>query len=289
MKLLLLFSSSIILVALQHTAKTDSVTKKIKYMKLLSSRMLIVVSIALFVFSCQKPIDIFHPGNGKDNDKSNTYSSSQVKMGAGKARSWITIDKKGVPKEIGVEMTDDVLYGLADTNFNVTIPFHAKAKEITPFDHLYITWASHGHPLPGTFIGPHFDVRFFMTSLAEHLAIPAYAAAPAGFDNHPPTGYMPANYFPDAPIPQLGLHWTDKTFSNPVTSAMILGSYDGRFTFISPIMVLDVLQSGQNFSASYAQPQYFAETNKYYPTRYNIYKDDATQKHYITLSDFVLR
>jgi hypothetical protein len=125
-----------------------------------------------------------------------------------------------------------------------------------------------------------------MTSLEEHLAIPAPPAA--GFTNLPPAGYMPATYFPDAPVPQLGLHWTDKTFPNPVTKALILGSYDGKFTFVSPIMILEVLQSGQSFSIPYAQPQYFAE-HTWYPTKYNIYYDKATQKHYVTLSDFVWR
>ena len=210
-------------------------------------------------------------------------------MGAGKARSWITISQNGIPSEIGVELTDDVLSGLPDTNFSVAIPFPIKAKESTPCDHLDITWASHGHPLPGTSIAPHFDVRFFMTSLGDHLSIPAYAADSAGFNNHPPAGYMPESYFPYAPVPQAGLHWTEKTYTDPVTKALILGSYNGKFTFVAPIMILDVLKEGQSYSSSYAQPQYFPKTNTYYPTKYNIYIDNDTKKHFITLSGFVLR
>jgi hypothetical protein len=241
---------------------------------------------------CKKYDSITITGKPGAEAKANTYYSSQVKMGEGKARSWIRINHKGKPEEIGVEMTDDVLYNLPGENFVVAIPFHSKAKEVTPFDHLYITWASHGHPLPGTFIDPHFDVRFFMTTLEEHLAIPPYATDPSGFDNLPPAGFMPTSYFPNAPfyIPGLGVHWTNKTFDNPVTKAMILGSYNGKFTFVSPIMILEVLQGGQTFSnISYDQPQYFSETNKYYPRKYNIYRDNTTLKHYITLTDFVLR
>ncbi|MEJ7769318.1 MAG: hypothetical protein WKF89_15975 [Chitinophagaceae bacterium] len=247
----------------------------------------IFAAFAFILSSCEKAIDwgeILHQGS-----KSNTYSGPQVKMGNGMARSWIITSHKGVPTEIGVEMTDEVLYGLPATNFSIAIPLHSKAKETTPFDHLYITWAAQGHPLPGTFIGPHLDVRFFMTSLEEHLAIPSYAVAPAGFDNHPPKGYLPVSYFPDAPVPQLGLHWTDKNFTDPVTKTMILGSYDGKFTFISPIMILPVLQSGQRYSSSYSQPQYFAKKNTYYPTKYSIYLDNTTKKHYVSLSDFVWR
>lgn len=185
-------------------------------------------------------------------------------------------------------MTDDVLSGLPDTNFSVAIPMHIKAKETTPFDHLFISWASKGHPLPGTFIGPHFDVRFFMTSIEDQLAIPTYAEDSAAFKNLPPAGYMPDSYFPYAPIPKAGLHWTEKTFTDPVTKTMILGSYDGKFTFVSPIMILDVLKSGQSVSIPYAQSQYFAE-HTWYPTKYNIYMNNDTHKHYISLSGFVLR
>lgn len=126
-----------------------------------------------------------------------------------------------------------------------------------------------------------------MMTLAERLAIPAPPSP--GFTNLPPTGYMPADNFPDAPVPQLGLHWTDKSFTAgvPVNHALILGSFDGAFTFVSPIVVLTELVSGQSFSIAYSQPQLFAQ-HGYYPTKYNIYQDDK-QKHYVTLSDFIWR
>lgn len=255
-------------------------------------KLLFILTGVIFISltGCKKYDSITITGKPGTEAKDNTYYSSQEKMGAGKARSWIRINHKGVPEEIGVEMDDAVLSNLPGENFTVAIPFHSKAKEVTPFDHLYITWSAHGHPLPGTFINAHFDVRFFMTTLEEHLAIPPYATDPSDFDNLPPAGFMPTSYFPDAPVPGLGLHWTNKTFDNPVTKAMILGSYNGKFTFVSPIMILGVLQGGQSFlNVSYDQPQYFTETNKYYPRKYNIYRNNITLKHYITLSDFVLR
>jgi hypothetical protein len=253
-------------------------------------KILIFAAFACITLSsCDKGVNFWDGVKPGKDTKNNTFNGPQVQMGSGKARAWITINQAGVPQEIGVEMTDDVLSGLPDTNFNVAIPMHMKAKETTPFDHLFISWAAKGHPLPGTFIGPHFDVRFYMTSLEEHLAIPTYAADPSGFDNHPPAGYMPTSYFPDAPVAQLGVHWTDKNFDNPVTKTMILGSYDGKFTFVSPIMILDVLKGGQSYSETYAQPQYFPKPNTYYPTKYNIYMDNDTKKHYITLNNFVFR
>lgn len=259
--------------------------------------LLAVIAGLFFWVGCQKDIrnesqfkGVTSTATAENVDpalKYNTFSGPQVEMGAGKVRSWITLSQTGTPAEIGIEITDEALNGLPDTNFSVAVPLHLKATETTPFDHVFITWASHGHPLPGTFIGPHFDVRFYMMSLADQLAIPAPPAAQ--LTTLPPTGYMPDSYFPDAAVPKIGLHWTDKTFSDPVTNEMILGTYDGKFTFVSPIAVLGLLQSGQSVSLPYAQPQYFAETNTYYPTKYNIYIDNNTKKHYITLSDFVLR
>ena len=124
-------------------------------------------------------------------------------------------------------------------------------------------------------------------SLEDRLAIPAPPSA--GFTTLPPTGYMPANYFSDAPIPKLGMHWTDKSFTAgvPVNHTMILGSYAGKFTFVSPIVVRTDLVNGQRFSIPYAQPLSFA-VHGYYATKYNIYKD-AKGNHYVSLSDFILR
>lgn len=251
-----------------------------------------LISLLMILFICLtgcKKYDITISGKPGAENKDQTFYGPQTKMGEGTARSFLRLNYKGVPQEIGVEMTDAVLKNLPTENFTVALPFHEKAKDNTPFDHLYITWAANGHPLPGTFIGPHFDVRFFMVPLEEHVSIPPYATDPTGFDNHPPAGFMPASYYPDAPVAGLGVHWTDKIYNNPPTKAMILGTYNGKMTFISPIAILDVFTVGQTFSLPYDQPQYFGQTGKYYPTKYNIYRNNTTLKHYVSLTNFVKR
>ena len=127
-----------------------------------------------------------------------------------------------------------------------------------------------------------------MMSLGDRLAIPA-PPAPALYVL-PPTGYMPANYFPDAPARQIGRHWTDLSFvaGVSVNHTMILGSYNGKFTFVSPIVTRTALANGTSIlSIPWTQPQLFAD-HGFYPTKYNIYSDDKNQ-HYVTLSDFVWR
>ena len=224
----------------------------------------------------------------KDNDcHYNTFKGPQVVVGNGYARSFVRISHTGKPQELGVVFTNEALSGLPEVNTPYVLELHNKALETTPFKHVALGWSAHGHPLPGSFMDSHFDVRFFMMGLAERLAIPAPPAP--GFTNLPPTGYMPANYLPDAPAPQIGRHWTDNSFTPgvPVNHTLILGSFDGAFTFVSPIVVRTELISGQSFSIDYAQPQLFAQ-HGYYPTRYNIYQDDQ-QRHYVTLSNFVWR
>ncbi len=265
-------------------------------MKRLISSLYLLIGCTLVLCSCQKEQslqsneeNVFSPVALKADASTqyNTFKGPQVEVGNGYARSFVTISHAGEPQELGVIFTDEALAGLPEVNAPYVLELHNKALESTPFKHIALGWSAHGHPLPGTSIAPHFDVRFFMMGLTERLAIPAPPAP--GFTNLPPTGYMPANYLPDAPAPQIGRHWTDNSFlpNVPVTHTMILGSFDGAFTFVSPIVVKTELESGQSFSIAYTQPLLFAQ-HGYYPTRYNIYKD-GFQRHYVTLSNFEWR
>jgi hypothetical protein len=260
---------------------------------LLLSPWLFLLCPVLFI-SCQKEHtpkesteNLVVSQSSAQEDKYNTFKGDEVPVGNGYAYTFVTQSHTDVPLELGVVFTDEALSGLATTNTPYVLEFHHKATESTPFKHVSLGWSANGHPLPGSFISSHFDVRFFMMTLEERLAIPAPPAA--ALFVQPPTGYMPANYFADVPAPQVGLHWTDKSFTAgvPVSHTMILGSYNGRFTFVSPIVTRTELANGTSVSLPWTQPQFFAE-HGYYPTRYNIYQDDK-KRHYVTLSDFVWR
>lgn len=248
--------------------------------------LLSLMTSGLLLGSCKKENTV--------NNQEQTYTSTVADLGPGKASSWLKVDKSGAPVELSLEINREALYNLPNTNFSAVVPLPAKAKEITPFDHIQIDWASQGHGMPGpsgpSFIGPHYDVRFYMTTEAERLAIPPSTDPNAKFNVHPPAGYMPSNYYPGASaLPQIGLHWTDRGGFSGMTMAMVLGTYNGKFTFVSPIVTVEELRSGNRSSTSYAQPEKFPKNNTSYPTKYNIYADDAKLKHQISLSDFVLR
>lgn len=246
---------------------------------------LFLIASALF-FSCKKD----------EVEKLETFKGTEVNMGNGKAASWFTINKNGIPEELGFEMTADALNGLTmdPTNFagsTFVLPVDQKVKELTPFDHLVINWNSHGHEPAGVFNVAHFDFHFYTISQAERMAIPPYMPATASLhDQLPPEGFMPASFTPTpGGVPQMGKHWGDNAMQMPFSHTMVYGSFKGKVNFMEPMVTKTLLESGTKVSMPFAQPAQFEKPGKYYPTKYNIYMDGSTHKHYVTLSDFVKR
>jgi hypothetical protein len=217
-------------------------------------------------------------------------------VGHGKANSFFTINKVGIPQELGIEMTAEAINGITHDpatqhGASFGLQFDPSVKELSPFDHIEFNWNPHGHPPAGLFDQPHFDFHFYMITEAERDIIPPCDASTMKFhDSLPPSGFIPASYLP-APggEAKMGKHWIDKNMLSPFTHTMIYGSYNGKANFLEPMVTKAFLESGQKVNVSYAQPTQFEHKNKYYPTIYNIYKDASTHKHYITLSGFVLR
>lgn len=252
--------------------------------------------IILFSISCQKEQNLkdkatqssIGKSSANQQTKYNTFNGEEIEIGNGYAHTFLTQSHTGVPQELGIVFTDGALSGLPTTNTPYVLNFHHKALESTPFKHLSMGWNFTGHPLPGgAFIPSHFDIRFFTISNEERLAIPAPPAPSILL--LPPAGYMPADYVSDAAVPQIGVHWSPNNFTSgsTVNYTMILGSFNGNFTFVSPIVTRATLANGTEVSLPYSQPQYFAQ-HGYYPTRYHIYQDDK-KRHYVTLTDFVWR
>ena len=231
--------------------------------------------------------------------KYNTFYGPQVQMGNGHARSWINISHDGTPLAIGVEMTDGALQGLPQDpkNFAAStfvLRLHQKAKGITPFDHIVLNWNVHGHEPQGTYDIPHFDFHFYKISLADQLAIPPYEVASAGFNNEPPPGFMPPFYLhTPGGVPQMGAHWvdplSDEFHDHLFTYTFIYGSYNGHVTFEEPMVTLSMLQSGITVHKDIRQPLHFDPANTNYPERYNIWQDNANNRHYLSLDNMIWR
>lgn len=230
-----------------------------------------------------------------NSEKLRVFKGPQVQYGEGKLRSFVSFNDDDFPVEIGFIMTSgifDNLEILPDDQIFTVLPLHQKAKEVTPFEHIGLKWSQGHGPV---FFSQHFDLYFFMISNEERLAIPPFSPATESmFMLYPPDGFMPENYF--APpgeggaFPQVGKHWLPANFPDylPFTSIMVLGTFNGEFTFIQPMATVDFLLSNPDFSAPYSQPEMFQESTNY-PTRYNIYVDPKTGDIYVSLSHFVAR
>lgn len=238
----------------------------------------------------------------RNGEKVNVFKGPEVQYGSGKARSWISLNDEGFPIEIGIEFTADVLDDRSilaeEQELTTVLRLHQKAKEVTPFEHIGLKYAAEGH-------GPrwweeHFDLYFFTITNEERMAMPEYDANDQNivdaYNYFPDMTKMPSDYFKFpgqlAVYPTIGKHWLPTDFMTnyiPFTSVMVLGSYAQKNVFIQPMMTVDFLLSGDEFSGDYSQPQTFEEPGNNYPTKYNIYHDGKKNNIYITLSDFVTR
>jgi len=274
-----------------------------------TSKRLILIGLLFLFFSCSQD-DLLNNDSPKTSSESLSnselaskkdyivFKGPEVEIGNGIVRSWFKVSKDEMPIEIGVEMTPGALAGLPDESDHsetIVVPLHLKAKQLTPFNHVGINWNPNGHPPPGVFDVPHFDIHFYMISVEDQLAIPAWSpSTDALFNNYPPPGYMPADYeTPPGPATaeaQMGKHWLTTNLGAylPFSKIMVYGSYNGEFTFIEPMVTLDYLLSNVDFSSPYSQPLYFEKAG-YYPTVYNIRHDSETGNTNITLSGFVAR
>lgn len=276
-------------------------------------KKIIVLGSLLFLFSCSQ--DEMVTNNLQESAplsftakmssaKLNVFKGPQVALGYGKVRSWISLNQKnGLPSEIGLEITPEAFKNLTTSNSKtlppdhetIVVPLHLKAKQSTPFDHIGLNWNPNGHIPEGVFDVPHFDIHFYMISVEEQMAIPAWSPeTDATFNLYPPMGYMPADYgTPPGPAtaePQMGKHWLPNNLGAylPFSKIMIYGSYDGQLIFVEPMITLEFLLSNVDFSMNYSQPEHFAKAGNY-PTKYNIFHDATTGNTYVTLSEFVAR
>ena len=269
-------------------------------------RCMWVLACAPLIISCQKDLSAKNQENvslldgqmGGKGEKGKNYYGASVKMGKGEARSFITMSKSGEPQELGIEMTGDAFDRLPEDHHNSAfiLPLPGIAKEATAFDHIQVDWNAHGHA-PFFYQLPHFDFHFYVSTLSERKAIPSYSANPAGFDNNPPAGYLPPTYIapPGGEEAEMGKHWVDATSpelpwnaGDKFTKTFIYGSYDGKVTFLEPMVTLEHLQNGAESSTPIPQPSLYPKRT-YYPHVFNVYKENKNKTYWVSLSSFALK
>ena len=237
-----------------------------------------------------------------------------VGLGGGHARAYVIFDakNKGVPAEVGVALDEHALEGLpvpgADPSnpmnmYSYLLPLPANMPQ--PYTLVELDWNAVGHDPVAIYGTPHFDFHFYTISLAARNAIlpndPAFATKAANF---PQGAFVPAGYGvlppPPAPapaVPMMGVHWINLTAPEiqPPTSpgyqvfkrTFIYGSWDGKYTFVEPMVTLAYLQSKPDEHITVSTPAKYA-TPGYYPSSYHVTYDPQTKETRVALSGLTL-
>lgn len=220
----------------------------------------------LFLAACTEKNDPVAP----------TYKGAEQALGNGKAYSWVKFSTDNLPTSIGFTLTKGALDNLPHAGVALVLSLPPEAVGKTPFDHIMLDYLHTGHEPPGVYDIAHFDMHFYMQALAERKAIPVYSAASAAkFDNLPMAGYMPSTYIRlPAGVPEMGVHWANPASpelagSGKFTETLIFGSYDGKLTFIEPMVSYDFLKNNPNLNKTVPLPAKFAKSG-YYPMKYSI-------------------
>ena len=209
-------------------------------------------------------------------------------LGKGMAYAWVAVDDKGTARQVGISITEAALTGLAAAPRKLLLDLPEPARK-AGYDHVALDWEPHGHPPPGIYDKPHFDVHFYHATTAQQLAIlptdPQYNAKMA---KAPPANQLPAGYIrpPGTDVPMMGTHWINPKATEftgqPFTHTLIYGTYNGAVTFLEPMVTLAFLQKRETATAPVPAP---TSSNRAIPRTYTIGWDANAGEHSITLDD----
>lgn len=255
--------------------------------------------------------------------------SDPVALGDGELRTYTVQTPGGEPIEHGVAFDDGALAGLPTADelaargasgdpgdkygpegeaiqihgawsqeFFVPIP----AAEATPFTFLGLTWNPAGHPPPGIYDRPHFDVHFHTLEPSTVDAIEGLEPAsyelpaervPAGYERLPEPA-LDGDY---AVVTDMGEHLADPSSPElageaPFTHTLIWGAYDvdgdglGELTFVEPMLTRAHLAAARGVEHhAVAQPSVYPNEGAY-PQRYTVRRHPSAPVVTVSVGDF---
>jgi hypothetical protein len=269
-----------------------------------SDRLLRGVVLAIAAFTAVASL----PGcSGETTPPSNSgsfFGPSQP-IGNGTVKTYAILDEGGRPTEVGLRLTATALDGLPETSTGLPptlmLDFPDQAAA-TAFDHVMLNWNPQGHEPPELFGKPHFDFHFNMVDMATIQAViasdPDYAAKA---ERVPEAKYVPQDYVvpPGAPaaaqaVPGMGVHWIDSSDTSLVPGSydfehiVINGTWDGRYTFIEPMITREWLLTNPSSQQPLKLPQAY-QRSAYYPTTYGVHFDEQTKEYVVSLGGMTMR
>jgi hypothetical protein len=239
------------------------------------------------------------------------HYGAPITLGEGLVRTYLVLDEKtaGKPIEIGVVIDARTMEGKLP-NEMLWIPLTLPENTPRPYHFVLFDWNPEGHLPEGVYDVPHFDFHFYLTPHAEVQAIRRDAPDFDRKANNLPTGdFVPQHYIVPAPPgvdpaalaePGMGLHWEDirdpqiqgllgkPHLFQPFTKTMIYGSWDGRITFIEPMITREYLLRRTNETIPIPQPARYPQPG-WYPAAYRITYDAQAEEYRVAIVDFSWR
>lgn len=244
----------------------------------------LVIPVLSLLESCQLENEvIFPPGSELDP---NTYFGPSVTIGNGDARAWVSVNKDGDPKAVGINFSEEALEELPDQPVQLVLPLpEGKGKGF--YTHALFDWNPEGHEPPGTYDLPHFDFHFYTISNEERMAIGPNDTVQ--FANAPDSMYVPPFYLQTpGGVPQMGVHWVDlmsPEFNGGVfTKTFIWGSYDGAFTYWEPMVTVDYLLTHPDDLVPLRQPAAY-QRDGWYPTTYEVSYSAIREEYTVAITN----
>src|SRR5919112_1098474 len=173
----------------------------------------------------------------------------------------------------------------------------------TAFDHVMMNWNPQGHDPVVLFGKPHFDFHFDMADMPTLQSIdpsdPDYAAKA---DHLPDAKYVPQDYVvppggsaAEQAVPGMGVHLVDSSDTSLVPGSynfqqiVINGTWDGRYTFVEPMVTRDWLLTKPTLEQQpLKQPQAY-QKKAYYPTTYSGRFDEQAKEYVIAVGGMTMR
>jgi len=237
-------------------------------------------------------------GCGTDDGK---VEGQKVDFNGAKVTTWAKLDAKGVVKEVGFTLPYAAVEnaptsgGSHDHPILLVADFPEVVRATTFINHFGFDWMPGGHE-PSRYTTPHFDFHFYGVDKATVAAVDCSNAT------QPNPAELPEGWVPPAPpdmpdprlacVPKMGYH------SMPVTEfdangpkaglfdkVMLAGYYDGKFTFIEPMVTKAALEKKEGFSLPVPQPRSVGRATLY-PTSFKATYDADAKAYEFVLGDF---
>lgn len=210
-----------------------------------------------------------------------------VSIGQGEGRAFVDIDHDGKLNAVGISLTESAMNGLPAHDMTSYILKLPSVLRVLPYDHMMVDWNPHGHDPNPIYSAPHFDFHFYLMSEAERKAISCLGDDAEVCTRMPGPDLLPPFYVPTpAGVPEMGWHWVDSRSpefnGKPFTSTFIYGYYDGKLSFIEPMITREFFLAKSYFEQDIPVPQVFSKTG-YYPRSYSVHFNRKKKIYLISL------